>query len=69
MCKNACRVKAVDGWHLGGDVFSRWQGLEKLLKLPEVLGGLETARRTGGYARIAARSGWMPMMFMTRVRL
>ena len=36
-----------------------------------VLGGSATAdgRICGDYARIAAMSGWTPMMFMTRVRL
>jgi len=30
----------------------------------------QTAARVGGdYVLIAARSGWTPMMFMTRVRL
>ena len=31
--------------------------------------GNSTAVRTERYALIAAMSGWMPMMFITRVRL
>ena len=39
--------------------------------VPAVLGGLGGGRTHIGddYALIAARSGWMPRMFMTRVRL
>jgi hypothetical protein len=47
-------------------------GLEVLLMgVPAVL-GVRSGRGThadDGYALIAARSGWMPRMFMTRVRL
>ena len=46
-------------------LFLRLRGLETLLKLPEViLSDLETPQ-----ARIAARSGFTPIMFITRVRL
>jgi hypothetical protein len=45
-------------------------GLETLLKLPEViLSDLETPRQPAAQARIAARSGFTPTMFITRVRL
>jgi hypothetical protein len=52
----------------------RWnaqlRGLETLLKLPEViLSDLETPRQPAAQARIAARSGFTPTMFITRVRL
>ena len=51
-------------------LFLRWRGLETLLKLPEViLSDLETPRQPAAQARIAARSGFTPTMFITRVRL
>jgi RNA polymerase sigma-70 factor (ECF subfamily) len=44
--------------------------VEPLLKLPEViLSDLETPRQPAAQARIAARSGFTPTMFITRVRL
>ena len=50
--------------------FLRLRGLETLLKLPEViLSDLETPRQPAAQARIAARSGFTPTMFITRVRL
>ena len=51
-------------------LFLRLRGLETLLKLPEViLSDLETPRQPAAQARIAARSGFTPTMFITRVRL
>ena len=51
-------------------LFLRSRGLETLLKLPEViLSYLETPRQPAAQARIAARSGFTPTMFITRVRL
>lgn len=51
-------------------LFLRSRGLETLLKLPEViLSDLETPRQPAAQARIAARSGFTPTMFITRVRL
>jgi hypothetical protein len=48
-------------------------GLERLLMwIPAVLSGSVTDTRAhvcDDYARIAASSGWTPMMFMMRVRL
>ena len=43
-----------------------------LIGMPAILCGFCNSRRThigGDYALIAAISGWMPMMFMTRVIL
>src|SRR5215468_7825606 len=51
-------------------LFLRSRDLETLLKLPEViLSDLETPRQPAAQARIAARSGFTPTMFITRVRL
>jgi hypothetical protein len=51
-------------------LFLRSRGLDTLLKLPEViLSDLETPRQPAAQARIAARSGFTPTMFITRVRL
>jgi hypothetical protein len=51
-------------------LFLRSRGLETLLKLPKViLSDLETPRQPAAQARIAARSGFTPTMFITRVRL
>ena len=69
------RSKATSDW-LASTVrradwlFLRLRGLETLLKLPEViLSDLETPRQPAAQARIAARSGFTPTMFITRVRL
>jgi hypothetical protein len=52
-------------WH-----FLRSRGLETVLKLPEViLSDLETPRQPAAQARIAARNGFTPTMFIARVRL
>ena len=43
-----------------------------LVQIPTVLGRFCNDRRThvsDDYALISAKSGWTPMMFMTRVRL
>ena len=42
-----------------------------LIGIPAVLGCFATAdgHISDDYALITARSGWMPMIFMTRVRL
>ena len=42
------------------------------MRIAAVVGGIYNGRRPhvgGGYALIAAMSGWTPMIFMTRVRL
>jgi hypothetical protein len=60
----ASSLKRAD-WH-----FLRSRGLETVLKLPEViLSDLETPRQPAAQARIAARNGFTPTMFIARVRL
>ena len=52
--------------------FGGFFGLEVLLtRVPVVLGVCSGGRRRVGddYGLIATRRGWMPRMFMTRVRL
>ena len=53
--------------------FGGFSLLEMLVtRVPAVLGVFADVRWThvgDGYALIAARSGWTPMMFITRVRL
>lgn len=70
------RSKATSDWlastlRRADWLFLRLRGLEEtLLKLPEViLSDLETPRQPAAQARIAARSGFTPTMFITRVRL
>src|SRR3954471_2252240 len=69
------RSKATSDWlastlRRADWLFLRLRGLETLLKLPEViLSDLETPRQPAAQARIAARSGFTPTMFITRVRL
>src|SRR4051794_31897968 len=69
------RSKATSDWlastlRRADWLFLRLRGLETLLKLPEViLSDLETPRQPAVQARIAARSGFTPTMFITRVRL
>ena len=69
------RSKATSDWlastlRRADWLFLRLRGLETLLKLPEViLSYLETPRQPAAQARIAARSGFTPTMFITRVRL
>ena len=72
-CENALSVALTRGDDGRGDHVWWVFCLEVLLKrVTAVLGGSAMADgcvAAGDYALIAARSGWTPMMFMTRVRL